>query len=344
MYDPDAKNNNPIEIHTETVEGASTYQVLHVEDTDQEEVQQELEQGLITDRYLRLEEAENTNPEDSRQLYYIYSRESADAQEEQRVAHMYVEEEQDPDTGAVRQIAYIYQGDAEAGSEDPSQEPVHFTLPEGFLEGTDDTAYLFSDSNAEGTKVAYHIGEAAQETASAYKRLQLVYADASGSGVREYISGKDIEFPLSGAQYGALSCGRIELKAPVYWNDTNEILRYGAGQYMGSMLPGFGQLIVLSGHNNTFFAPLQNIEKNDVIEFDTNYCAYKYRVTDVQVLNEKDLQKYITEHSDDEEEQLVMYTCYPFEATLGRKTERLTVFAERVSGYDVKWRNLDEQE
>ena len=43
-----------------------------------------------------------------------------------------------------------------------------------------------------------------------------------------------------------------------------------------------------------------------------------------------------------EEEILVMYTCWPFEFSAGRKTDRLTVFGKRIKGYDVKWRTYEE--
>ena len=55
-----------------------------------------------------------------------------------------------------------------------------------------------------------------------------------------------------------------------------------------------------------------------------------------------DLEDVLVEKMGKEKEELVMYTCYPFYAITGRKTQRLTVFADRVEGYNVKWRNMDE--
>ena len=146
-----------------------------------------------------------------------------------------------------------------------------------------------------------------------------------------------IDFPKSGVQYANLSCERISLDSPVYWNDTNEILRYGAGQYIGSFPPGFGRLILLCAHNTTYFAPLEYIEVGDKIEYDTNYDKYEYEVVRVDVINENDLEAELQQMFGAEEETLVMYTCYPFYAISGRKTDRLTVFAKRVSGLDVQW-------
>lgn len=180
-------------------------------------------------------------------------------------------------------------------------------------------------------------------------RIQTIYdPNAPKAEVRTnpdpYIHAEDVDYPTSTDQYGRLTCEKIGLNAPVYWDDTNDILRKGVGQYMGTFPPGFGRMILLSGHNTTHFKPLKDIKVGDVVQFDTNYCEYEYEVDRVDVLNEKVLENWILDHLLDEEEVLVMYTCYPFEFQAGRKTDRLTVFAHRISGYDVEWRNIDEIE
>ena len=157
-----------------------------------------------------------------------------------------------------------------------------------------------------------------------------------------YIRIENIDFPLSGSHYAQLICDDIGLDVPVYWGDSADILRCGIGQYLGSFLPGFGRMIVLAGHNNSFFLPLNDIHKDNIVKINTNYCNYEYQVTEVKILDEKELQKYILDNLLNEEEILVMYTCWPFEFSAGRKTDRLTVLAKRISGYDVKWRTYEE--
>ena len=159
-----------------------------------------------------------------------------------------------------------------------------------------------------------------------------------------YIDAKDIDFPDSGEQYGQLTCDKVGLDSPVYWDDTYAILRQGAGQYTGTLLPGYGGMILLSAHNTSHFRPLRDLELGDVITFDTYYGRYEYEVTEIQVYNELDLERWVLDHLLDEEEVLVMYTCWPFEFQAGRKTDRLTVKAKRISGYDVKWRLYEEDE
>ena len=161
---------------------------------------------------------------------------------------------------------------------------------------------------------------------------------SSDTKAKGTIDAKDIVFPLSGEQYGQISCDEIGLDAPVYWYDSDEILAYGVGQSLISNLPGFGQIIVLAGHNTTYFKPLENAAVGNVIRFKTNYCDYEYKVTNVQVYDEKELEHLLLSKTEQEHEELILYTCYPFHAISGRKTERLVVFADRTAGTDVSWR------
>ncbi len=157
-----------------------------------------------------------------------------------------------------------------------------------------------------------------------------------------FIAGKDVTFPNTGEQYGQIVCEQIGLDAPAYWGDSDDILMYGVGQSIISLPPGFGTAVIFSGHNNTFFECLQNVAEGNVIQFRTNYCDYEYTVNRVEVIDEKTLEDVLIEAAENEsEEQLILYTCYPFHVISGRKTERLVVFAERTSGLDVKWRSSD---
>lgn len=153
----------------------------------------------------------------------------------------------------------------------------------------------------------------------------------------ETIDASTVEQPRHGEHYGRLTCDRIGLKAPVYWGDENRILRHGAGQYEVSSLPGYGEAIVICGHNNTFFKPLQKVQEGDEIVFDTNYDTYRYKVNEVVILPEDELAKRIDSMMVEPKETLLLYTCYPFHAISGRKTKRLCAFGERIEGADVKW-------
>ena len=136
--------------------------------------------------------------------------------------------------------------------------------------------------------------------------------------------------PLQGEQYGEILCEEIDLKAPLYYGDTDEIFEQGAGTYAGRNLPGQGGEILISGHDTTFFAPLASIQEGMVILIKTNYGQYEYKVTGTEVL---DVLEYNERKS--ETEELVLYTCYPFGAEEELRNERFFVYAEKISGQEI---------
>lgn len=155
--------------------------------------------------------------------------------------------------------------------------------------------------------------------------------------VEKTVDVKEIQFPELGSHYAMISCERIQLEVPVYWGDTEEILSSGIGQYMGSFLPGFDRGILLSGHNTTFFSPLEIIESGDIILYSTNYGEYRYRVDEVFVIREKKAEIMLEKTLSQPEEKLIMYTCYPFDLISGNSKERLFVYASKISGPRVEW-------
>jgi LPXTG-site transpeptidase (sortase) family protein len=178
----------------------------------------------------------------------------------------------------------------------------------------------------------------AQEVPDFDNGLKSIYdaSNADANSSNKTVSIDDIVFPDYETHYGDLTCDRIGLKAPVYWGDSKLILKAGVGNYNGSFMPGFGRPILLSGHNTTYFKPFKNIIKGDVFVFKTNYGTFQYKVTEVKVINEVAAKSMLGELLSAKDEKLVLYTCYPFETLIGRKTDRLFVFADKISGPTVK--------
>ena len=150
---------------------------------------------------------------------------------------------------------------------------------------------------------------------------------AEGTIAREGLS-----LPLSGDQYGELACEKAGLQAPLYYGDSEEVLKKGAGTYAGSYLPGMGGTILAGAHDATFFAPLEKMEKDDVISLTTTYGSYQYRVTKTQAADLMDASAY--QISKDGEE-LVLYTCYPFGVEDEVREQRFYVYAEKISGPEI---------
>lgn len=138
----------------------------------------------------------------------------------------------------------------------------------------------------------------------------------------------DVPMVEYGSYYAHLSCENIGLDAPVYMGDDNQILATGAGQIPVTYQPGFGELIMIGAHNNTFFNCLKNVVNGELITMETSYGTYTYQVVSTEVVDitGKDAYTFFTDH-----EQLLLYTCYPFDM-LSHTDYRFMVYADLVSG------------
>lgn len=134
--------------------------------------------------------------------------------------------------------------------------------------------------------------------------------------------------PVIGSQYGYIYCDRINLSAPLYYGDDETSLLYGAGQYTGSGLPGSGKPILISAHDSTFFAELEQIENSDLVVIATKYGRFKYEVTETKIIEDTDIEEFDL-HRD--EEVLILYTCYPFGEMIGYRSKRFFVLCKPVS-------------
>ncbi|HRN39316.1 MAG TPA: class D sortase, partial [Ruminococcus bromii] len=108
-------------------------------------------------------------------------------------------------------------------------------------------------------------------------------------------------------------------------------LRNGVGIYAGSFVPGYGGTILVAGHNNTYFNGLKNAAVGQKVEIKTSYGNYIYEITDTAVKKATDRTAYDLSA---DYENLIMYTCYPFDA-LGLTTQRYFVYAKLVSGTPI---------
>ena len=136
------------------------------------------------------------------------------------------------------------------------------------------------------------------------------------------------EYPEYGSRYGNIKIDSLEINLPLYYGDKLSILRNGIGQSSGAYFPGEGGSIICMGHNTkTFLYKLPEIDKNSIIEIQTTYGNFEYKVYDTKIVNMYDVDKIPVQK---DEEILMLYTCYPVNG-LGHKTDRFVVYAKRAS-------------
>lgn len=167
-------------------------------------------------------------------------------------------------------------------------------------------------------------GAKIEETISLVNKVAI---DISQKEVKETVldNNKIKNYPEYGTQYATIEIPKIDVNLPVYFGDTLEILKKGVGHSSGSYFPGEGGSIVYMGHNSkNVFRRFSELQIGNKITIKTNYGEYKYKIYDMQLIKETDIDKLPIQK---EKEILMIYTCYPFN-NIGYATQRYVVYAE----------------
>ena len=147
---------------------------------------------------------------------------------------------------------------------------------------------------------------------------------------KDSIASSKIIYPSSGEQFGEVVIDKLTIDVPLYYGDSDDILRLGAGQYIGSMIPGDLGTTLIGAHNQPVFGKIYYLESGDLIDIRTHYGNYTYKVIESKIANYKD--PLINEKLGDRSKRsLILYTCYPLDA-IGLTQERVFVFADFISG------------
>lgn len=131
--------------------------------------------------------------------------------------------------------------------------------------------------------------------------------------------------PASGGLIGRIEIPRLDISVVVIEGTGSATLRRAVGHIAGTALPGQRGNIGISGHRDTFFRPLRNIRKGDVITLTTLNGQYLYRVKATSIVLPSD----VAVLNSDGDEILTLVTCYPF-YFVGAAPNRFIVRAERI--------------
>lgn len=137
--------------------------------------------------------------------------------------------------------------------------------------------------------------------------------------------GLSLPAPASGGMIGRLEIPRLRLSVIVMEGDSQHTLRRSAGHVPGTSLPGEPGNVGITGHRDTFFRPLRNIQRNDIITFTTLQGEYRYRVVSTRVVTPDNVAVLDSTGA----EILTLVTCHPF-YYVGPAPNRFIVRAERV--------------
>lgn len=122
-----------------------------------------------------------------------------------------------------------------------------------------------------------------------------------------------------------VSIPKINLDAIVVEGATSKQLTKGPAHMTETAFPGATSNAVITGHRDTFFRHIYELQKGDAIFVRRNGESFKYEVTGKKVVKPEDV-SVLKQTSD---AQLTLITCYPT-YYIGPAPERLVVFSKLV--------------
>lgn len=125
-----------------------------------------------------------------------------------------------------------------------------------------------------------------------------------------------------GAPVARLLIPRLDVDVVVAEGTADAVLRRAAGRLAASARPGEEGNIVIAGHRDTFFRPLEEIRAGDLIVLDSGAGRLHYRVEWMRIVEPDDVGVLDTGGSD----ALTLVTCYPFRY-VGNAPKRFVVRA-----------------
>ncbi len=124
---------------------------------------------------------------------------------------------------------------------------------------------------------------------------------------------------------GRIEIPRLNVSVMVMEGDSEAILSHAAGHIPGTSLPGKPGNIGISAHRDSFFRPLRNVRRDDIVELTTLAGSFRYRVLSASIVQPSE----VSVLNPGATEVLTLVTCYPF-YFIGSAPDRFIVRAERV--------------
>lgn len=132
--------------------------------------------------------------------------------------------------------------------------------------------------------------------------------------------------PLTlGTTIGEIRLDRLGIRTVITQGETDDILDLGAGHLADTPWLGQAGNVVLAGHRDTVFRPLEHVRIGDVIEVTGHSTTMRYAVTSTTIVDPTDVS--VLEAS--AENTLTLITCFPF-VYVGHAPRRFIVRAAEI--------------
>jgi len=153
----------------------------------------------------------------------------------------------------------------------------------------------------------------------------LLSTKKSNSDIADTVSAEDF-LPDHGETVGLLHIPRLEAELPIIEGTDEDDLEKGVGHYAGTAYPFQNDQIVLSGHRDTVFRRMGELEIGDLLTVEVEYGERSYEIVDTKIVDADDRTIIVPTAPD---EVLTVTTCYPF-TFVGSAPDRYIITAHPV--------------
>lgn len=119
-------------------------------------------------------------------------------------------------------------------------------------------------------------------------------------------------WPEKHTAIGTMTIPDANISCNVIFGDNNSDLNKGGCFYADRQdrIPGGGLQMLMASHNNSYFHTLGDVKEGSKVLLDLYYGEYEYEVVRTEVVRATDTTTYDLNST---EEELIVYTCYPFD-------------------------------
>lgn len=136
--------------------------------------------------------------------------------------------------------------------------------------------------------------------------------------------------PEKGKAAGKLMIPKLNAELPIIEGTHEDELAQGVGHYEGTAYPAQNDQIVLSGHRDTVFRNMGELELGDLFVVEMPYGDFTYEIVDTEIVDADDRSVIVPTAPD---EVLTVTTCYPF-SYVGHAPDRYIITALPVDNSD----------
>lgn len=115
--------------------------------------------------------------------------------------------------------------------------------------------------------------------------------------------------PSTGDTIGILHIPKIDSELPIIEGTDEDELEKGVGHYKSTAFPSENDQILLSGHRDTVFRRMGELEIGDILTVKVPYGEFLYEIVETKIVSADD-RTVIRSTAPDE--ILTVSTCYPF--------------------------------